>query len=169
MLQPRKPGPGGIQELRIPGVHVSQMLRTPVVVSKALAGHDISHASLTYLFARTTGDDPFQRDRYVDEPGLANLEDRQDAEKLINRLVFTPVTRTYAVDARVQPAVDSSDAFLDRLVGVRCGRLVHLVEPLPQRGDLPGLERLRRRPEHGLGRPLDPALPAAAVDRMDDA
>ena len=121
VLQPRKPGPGGIQELRIPGVHLSQILRAPVVVSKALAGHDASHASLTYLFSRTTGDDPFRRDRYVDEPGLANLEDRQDAEKAIHRLVFTPVQRTYAVDARVQPAVDSSDAFLDRLVGVRGG------------------------------------------------
>jgi arabinofuranan 3-O-arabinosyltransferase len=119
VLQPRKPGPGGIQELRIPGVHVSQILRTPVLVSKALAGRDISHASLTYLFSRTTGDDPFSRDRYVDEPGLANLEDRQDAEKTIHRLVFAPAQRTYAVDARVQPAVDSSDAFLDRLVGVR--------------------------------------------------
>jgi arabinofuranan 3-O-arabinosyltransferase len=121
VLQPRKPGPGGIQELRIPGVHASQILRAPVVVSKALAGRDVSHASLTYLFSRTTGDDPFRRDRYVDEPGLANLEDRQDAEKAIHRLVFTPTQRTYAVDARVQPAADSSDAFLDRLTGTHTG------------------------------------------------
>ena len=119
MLKPRKPGPGGIQEVRIPGVHVRQLLRAPLLVGKALAGHDTNHANLTYMFARTTGDDPFRRDRYVDAPGLSNLVDRQDAETAINRVVFAPASRSYAVDARVEPAAEAPDSLFDRLVGVR--------------------------------------------------
>jgi hypothetical protein len=90
-----------------------------VLVAKALAGRDVSHASLTYLFERTIGDDPFRRDRYVDAPGLSNLSDRQDAEAAINRVVFAPASRSYAVDARVMPAADAPDTLLDRLAGTR--------------------------------------------------
>ncbi len=87
------------------------------MAAKALAGHDLSHASLTYVFSRTTGDDPFRRDRYVDEPDQGNLDDRQDPETLIQRVVFAPSARSYTVDARVMPAVDGADSMLDRLAG----------------------------------------------------
>jgi arabinofuranan 3-O-arabinosyltransferase len=119
VLKPSKPGPGGIQELRIPGVHISQLLRSPLLVGKALAGKEISHSSLTYLFSRTTGDDPFRRDRYVDAPGLSNLSDRQDAEPAIRRVIFAPAARSYTLDARVLPAADAPDSMLDRLTGVK--------------------------------------------------
>ncbi|MGH2892056.1 MAG: alpha-(1-_3)-arabinofuranosyltransferase domain-containing protein, partial [Solirubrobacteraceae bacterium] len=51
-------GAGGIRELRIPGVHPTRALRLPVDAAQALAGTDLRHTSLTYLFQRTTGDDP---------------------------------------------------------------------------------------------------------------
>jgi arabinofuranan 3-O-arabinosyltransferase len=125
VLQPASHGgPGGLREVRIPGVHVSQVLRSPLVAAKALAGHDLSHASLTFLFSRTTGDDPLRRDRYVDEPRQsqrADLSDRQDPETLIQRVVFAPGARSYAVDARVMPAADVSDSVLDQLVGLGGG------------------------------------------------
>ena len=60
----QKPGPtvtAGIRELRIPGVHATEALRPPVLAERALAGADLAR-SLTYLFQRTTGDDPFRRD-----------------------------------------------------------------------------------------------------------
>ena len=119
VLKPSKPGPGGIQEVRIPGVQIRPLLRAPLLVGKALAGRDTSHAALSYLFARMTGDDPFRRDRYVDAPGLSNLVDKQDAETAINRVVFEPAARSYAVDARVEPAPEAPDSLFDRLVGVR--------------------------------------------------
>ena len=53
---------GGIRELEIPGVGVTEALRPPVLAERALAGADVSGTSLTYVFQRTTGDDPFRRD-----------------------------------------------------------------------------------------------------------
>jgi hypothetical protein len=40
-------GSGGFREIRIPGVRVSQPLRTPVLAARALAGRDLRRASVT--------------------------------------------------------------------------------------------------------------------------
>jgi arabinofuranan 3-O-arabinosyltransferase len=112
-------GPGGLREVRIPGVRVSEVLRPPVVASGALAGRDVTHASLTWLFARQTADDPFRANRYVDEPIQNHPADAQDPEALIARQVSSPATRSYTVDARVAPAVDAPDSAFDALTGVR--------------------------------------------------
>jgi arabinofuranan 3-O-arabinosyltransferase len=112
-------GPGGLREIRIPGVHVTQVLRVPLTVSSDLAGHNLDHAQLTWMFSRVTGDDPFRRDRYVNEPVQNSIDDTQDAEAVINRTVRAPETRSYAVDARVSPAVTAADSAFDRLAGVR--------------------------------------------------
>ena len=53
--------PGGLYELRIPGVHATEALRLPVDAEHALAGRDLSHSDLAYLFTRTTGDYPLRR------------------------------------------------------------------------------------------------------------
>src|SRR6185295_17960833 len=53
-------GAGGIRELRIPGVRATEALRPPLLVEHALHGADTSRADLTYLFDRTTGDDPLR-------------------------------------------------------------------------------------------------------------
>ena len=112
-------GPGGLREIRIPGVRVSAVLRAPLVASSALAGRDVSHASLTWLFARQTADDPARANRYVDEPVQNDPADAQDPEALIARQISPPATRSYTVDARVTPAVDAPDPALDALTGVR--------------------------------------------------
>ncbi len=112
-------GPGGLRQIRIPGVHISQVLRVPVLTAKALTGHDLTHSSLTYVFSRQTGYDPLRRDRYTDEPDQGHLSDVQDPETLISRVVFAPDVRSYAVDARVMPAPGASDSVLDRLSGLR--------------------------------------------------
>ena len=62
----RTRGPGAIAELRIPGVRVRERLRPPVVATRALAGEDLTHAPLAFLFERTTGNDPFHRRARVD-------------------------------------------------------------------------------------------------------
>ena len=54
--------PGGFREIRIPGVHVRELLRPPVITARALAGTDLQRDSLSYVFERATGDDPFRRD-----------------------------------------------------------------------------------------------------------
>jgi hypothetical protein len=100
---------------------VTQVLRPPVIAGHALANQDLRHVPITYLFSRVTGDDPFRRDRYVDTPGEGALADRQDAEAAIRRVIFSPASRAYRLQAWVQPAADGSDTVLDRLAGLRGG------------------------------------------------
>jgi len=111
-------GPGGFREIRIPGFHVRQLLRTPVVVAKALAGRDLSHSSLTYVFERQTGENPFLRNRYRISPVLDELQGTGDAERYIARATFTPAARSYTAQAWVNPAVDTPDSTLDHLAGM---------------------------------------------------
>ena len=112
-------GGGGFREIRIPGLEVRQRLRPPIVLGRALAGRDLRRAGLTYIFERTTSDDPFRRDRQIGSPQLELERNREDPEREIHRVVFAPAARSYAVDAWVHPAVDARDSELDRLAGLR--------------------------------------------------
>jgi hypothetical protein len=112
-------GSGGFREIRVPGVRVRRLLRTPLVAGRALAGRDLSRTGLTYLFERDTADSPFRRNSRVGSPLLERPQDREDPEQVIDRALFAPATRRYAVDARVQVAPDAPDPALDRLVGLR--------------------------------------------------
>ena len=96
-------GPGGFREIRIPGFHVHQLLRAPVVLGRDLAGADLRHDSVTYLFDRTTGDDPFRRSPFGTTTVLDNPQNRGDTETQVDRLVFAPAARDYTVQAWVYP------------------------------------------------------------------
>jgi arabinofuranan 3-O-arabinosyltransferase len=111
-------GNGGMREIRIPGVSVHQPLRPPVLSAQALGGRDLSRLGLTYLFERTTADDPFRRDRQTGSPLLELAKNRADAEDQIDRVVFAPAERSYDVSAWVHPDVDMPDSKLDRMAGV---------------------------------------------------
>ncbi len=82
-----------------------QLLRPPVITARALAGTDLSHDSLRYVFERTTGDDPFKRNPYGTTTLLDSPQDRGDAEQYIERLIFAPAARSYTASAWVYPAV----------------------------------------------------------------
>jgi arabinofuranan 3-O-arabinosyltransferase len=110
-------GSGGLREIRIPGVHVRQSLRPPVISAQALGGRDLSRVGLTYLFERTTADDPYRRDKQTGSPLLELAKNRADAEDQIDRVVFAPAPRSYDVSAWVNPSVDAADSTLDRLAG----------------------------------------------------
>jgi arabinofuranan 3-O-arabinosyltransferase len=112
---------GGFREVRVPGVRVRQFLRSPILAGRALAGRDLRRVGLTYLFERTTGDGPFQRDRYTADPSTARVADRGDAERYIDRAIFAPDARSYSVDAWVNPALTAPDSAFDRLVGLPGG------------------------------------------------
>jgi arabinofuranan 3-O-arabinosyltransferase len=114
-----KAGAGGIRELRIPGVHPTQALRLPVDAAQALAGADLRHVGLTYLFARTTGDDPYARNLARGPWSALAVTDAGDAEQTMSRDFQVPARRRFTATAWVAPFAAASDPALDRLAGYR--------------------------------------------------
>ncbi len=124
ITEPRRPrrgtaGAGGLRELRIPGVTAHEALRPPVIAEHALAGHDLSRTGLTYLFQRTTGDDPFRRDPWTGSAGAELVRDRADGERGLERIFSPPAARSWTADGWAATAPDAPDPALDRLAGVR--------------------------------------------------
>ncbi len=106
-------GAGGIRELRIDGLHAREALRPPTLAERSVA----PDAALTYLFQRTTGDDPFRRTPKRGPAGAALVRDRLDGETGITRVFHPPTARTYTVDGWASAAATAPDDALDRLVG----------------------------------------------------
>ena len=117
----REPNPGGLRELRIPGVRVREALRPPVLAERALAGDDLSRTALSYVFERTAGDDPFRRDAAVGTPGAGLVRDRGDGERGLERLIAPPAARRWTAEGWATTAAQAPDSELDRLAGVRSG------------------------------------------------
>jgi arabinofuranan 3-O-arabinosyltransferase len=112
-------GGGGIRELRIPGVHVSETLRPPVLVERALRGADLDANALTYLFERTTADVPALRGRQAGEVQAGLLRDARDPESQLARTFTPPAPRRYRGSALVSVDPSAPDDALDRMAGVR--------------------------------------------------
>lgn len=119
---------GGIAELRIPGVHVTESLRVPTLAESALRRTDLSRTPLSYLFERDTGDRPFRRgssygaspvDRVHDPDRLEALRVRNpgDGEPAIDRVFAPPAARSWEGDAWVGVSPEATDSDLDRLAG----------------------------------------------------
>ena len=159
-----KPNPGGLRELRIPGVRVTEALRPPVLAERALAGQDLSRTELSYLFERTTGDDPFRRDPRRGSAGAGLVRDRLDGERGLERVFSPPAARSWGADGWATIAPDAPDSAIDRLAGVQ--RAVRVLGPVRGPAGGAGIERLRR----DLAR-LDRVVRAGppGVDRVDPA
>ena len=112
-------GAGGIAELRIPGLRPAEELRLPRVTERALGGLDLDRSSLSYLFARTTGDDPHRRQLAHGPWSARDVRDRGDAERELRRVFALPVARSFQADAWVTVAADTPDDELDALAGYR--------------------------------------------------
>jgi arabinofuranan 3-O-arabinosyltransferase len=118
----QRPGPtatGGIRELAIPGVKATEALRPPVLAERALKGQDLERTGLTYVFQRTTGDDPFRRDPTHGTASAVLVRDRGDAERGLERIIAPPAAREWAINGWVTTAPDAPDAALDAIVGVK--------------------------------------------------
>ncbi|MSX02652.1 MAG: DUF3367 domain-containing protein, partial [Actinobacteria bacterium] len=116
---PERLGGGGIRELQIPGVTVSEQIRLPIVVANALKGTPLDRSGLQYLLTRTTGDDPYRRDTAGAGAQGSLVRDRGDAEATFARRLVTPGTRSYAVNGLAGVAASAPDSAIDRLAGTR--------------------------------------------------
>ena len=137
-------GGGGFREIRIPGVRIRQPLRPPVIAGRALANRDLSRVGLSYVFERTTADEPFRRNRQAGSPQLELVSNREDAERQIDRVVFAPGGRSYEV--RGQGAARGRRARLAARPPAGPGRpgALRLLGEVRESRALPGVERLRR-------------------------
>jgi hypothetical protein len=128
----RTRGPGAIAEIRIPGVRVRESLRPPVIATRALAGTDLRHAGLSYLFDRTTGTDPFRRRARTDpdstsvpsgdNQSAALVAAAGDGELRIARRFQLPAARRWRADGWVTVAPGRRRAVAARW-GTSGGRL----------------------------------------------
>jgi arabinofuranan 3-O-arabinosyltransferase len=118
---------GGIREVRVPGLRTRELLRPPVRAERALAGADLSHTPFSYVFERTTADDPLRRgpvppaarltgNRAEDEAALVRTA--QDPETGLDRVFSPPVARRWRADAWVTVPPETPDPVVDRLAGV---------------------------------------------------
>jgi hypothetical protein len=114
-------GAGGIRELTLPDLDAREALRPPRLAEQALPND--TQAGLTYLFQRTTGDDPFRRTHARGSAGAALVRDRLDGETGLARVFSPPAARSWTVDgwvtpgsfaALLEPAFSSSGLFESR-------------------------------------------------------
>jgi hypothetical protein len=109
---------------------VRELLRPPALAEQALAGRDLRPTPLSYVFERTTADDPFRRDPVPPPPPASGnrseaeaalVRGAQDPETGIDRLLTPPAAREWRADgwATISPA--APDPALDRLAGARLG------------------------------------------------
>ena len=110
-------GAGGIRELRIPGVRATEALRPPLLVEHALHGADLRRAGLTYLFDRTTGDDPLRPNVVTGARSRGLVRDQQDGERGWARAIAPPAARAWRADAWVSVAPETPDHVLDSWTG----------------------------------------------------
>ena len=123
-------GVGGLREVRVPGVHVSERLRPPVLAERALRGVDLRRTTLAYVFERTTADEPFRRaplpppapstgNRVEAEAALARAA--QDPEPGIERVFSPPAARAWSASGWATVAPSAPDPAIDALAGTSTG------------------------------------------------
>ncbi len=142
-------GGGGIRELAIPGVHATETLRPPVLVQRALAGTRLDRDSLTYVFSRTTGDQPFARQPFDPDPQFGSIDYPGDGETVLARSFTAPAARRWRAQAWVSSSATAPDPALDRLVGYH--------GPDSFRSS----SRFQGRPAYRASSAFDPHAPAA--------
>jgi hypothetical protein len=113
----RRGAAGGIDELRAPGLHVTESLRPPVLLEHALRGADLSRSSLSYVLERTTGPAPLRRSPVTGPAQDYAAADAGDGETQLDRELDPPAARTYRADGVASIAPNAPDAALDRLAG----------------------------------------------------
>jgi hypothetical protein len=121
---------GGLREVRVPGLHPRELLRPPVRAERALRQTDLRGVALSYVFSRTTADEPFRRGPVAPAPPrtgnraeaeAALVRGAQDPESGIARLMTPPAARSWVVDGLATVAPAAADWAVDALAGTRLG------------------------------------------------
>ncbi|MFL5885712.1 MAG: alpha-(1-_3)-arabinofuranosyltransferase family protein [Thermoleophilaceae bacterium] len=109
---------GGIDELSIPGVNVSESLRLPTDLASAAAGQDLSRSPIELLLERSTADFPYRAGDNVQNPQGNDPLEMTDAEPGIERTLTLPQGRTFGIDGWASVAPSAPDHLIDRVAGL---------------------------------------------------
>ncbi|HEX2017019.1 MAG TPA: alpha-(1-_3)-arabinofuranosyltransferase family protein [Solirubrobacteraceae bacterium] len=112
-------GGGGLREVRIPGLHVSELLRPPVLAERDLAGRELPATGLDYLLDRRTADVPRRVGRWAGELQRRRPRDARHSETQLVRIIGPPAARGWRVAAWTSVEPSAPDDLIDRLAGVR--------------------------------------------------
>ena len=113
--------PGGISELRIPGVQAPEALRLPTVLASESSGLDLSHNDIAILLQRTTADFPYRENPQPGQIQALSPLYETDAELGIRRIVTLPVARSFTADGWANVSPNAPDGLIDQLVALRRG------------------------------------------------
>jgi arabinofuranan 3-O-arabinosyltransferase len=109
---------GGIDELQIPGLQVSETLRLPRVLAGDSAGLDLSHNAVSILLQRATADFPSRAGATSRTPQAGDPVDMIDAEPGLERELSLPVARTFQLGGWGSVSPAAADGQIDRFTGL---------------------------------------------------
>jgi arabinofuranan 3-O-arabinosyltransferase len=109
---------GGIDEVDIPGLHVTEALRMPTRLAALAMGQDLSTSAFDIVAERVTADFPRRVGKPAGVPSALDPLDMSDAEKEIRRIVALPAARNFVATGWGSVSPDAPDSSLDRLAGV---------------------------------------------------
>ena len=113
---------GGIDEIEVPGLKASEWLRSPVWLSSALAGSDLSRTPVGIILSRQTTSDPYHESGAYGGPvPTGDPQATFDAERDIRRIVSVPVSRSFTPSGWASSAPWAPDSNFDRLAGLEPG------------------------------------------------
>ena len=114
-------GPGGIAELRVPGLEVRESLRLPTELSRLAKGLSLAGNPMLVLLRRTTADFPYRSGSDVGDAQSGSELDMVDAEPGLVRDVTLPVWRSFRIGGWASIDPRAADERIDELTGLPPG------------------------------------------------
>jgi arabinofuranan 3-O-arabinosyltransferase len=107
-----------LAEVEIPGLAITERLRTPVVAARAARDRDLSRNDVVVVLERTTADFPYRAGSDRGAPLRGDPVHARDAEPGIERSLELPAARRFELGGWASVRPEASDARIDRLAGV---------------------------------------------------
>lgn len=113
--------PAGLDEIRIPGVKVTEALRLPTDLAGDTAGSDLSGSPMQVVLERVTADFPRRSGRKVGPAFSLDTVGMADAESGMRRIVTLPAARSFTGSGWASLRPQAADSSIDELVGMGGG------------------------------------------------
>ncbi|MEI6793527.1 MAG: discoidin domain-containing protein, partial [Actinomycetes bacterium] len=110
--------PEGIDEVSIPGLHVTEALRLPTRLASIASGQALTRSPIDVVLERVTADFPFRAGKSTGVAFGLDPVEMADAEPGLRRLVSLPTARRFVASGWAAVAATAPDSAIDTLVGM---------------------------------------------------